>query len=215
MYCSLSRFSLSFLLPLFLLFSLCLFLPVSLFPSLSLSVSLALALALSLSLSLSLPPSRSSPSPPPPPARARARAPASGASLGLVWEPKRHSKHAFCLRKTFRKRCKHVFLSLGSLLEPRKREHHEHQRPPPGHPKPPETRRLYVLERLRAHQTPKSKTPNALKRIRGPAVRVFCRHEAVRARKMSDFRGVFTWTHKTLGIYEVFCCWNTPPSRAS
>ena len=124
-------------------------------------------------------------------------------------------KHAFCLRKTFRKRCKHVFLSLGSLLEPGKREHHEHQRPPPGHPKPPETRRLYVLERLRAHQTPKSKTPNALKRIRGPAVRVFCRHEAVRARKMSDFRGVFTWTHKTLGIYEVFCCWNTPPNRAS
>ena len=72
MYCSLSRFSLSFLLPLFLPFSLCLFLPVSLFPSLSLSLSRSLSLSPSRShsLSLSLPPSRSSP----PPARARARA---------------------------------------------------------------------------------------------------------------------------------------------
>ena len=31
-------------------------------------------------------------------ARARARAPASRASLGLVWEPKRHSKDAPCAR---------------------------------------------------------------------------------------------------------------------
>ena len=71
MYCSLSRFSLSFLLPLFLPFSLCLFLPVSLFPSLSLSLSRSLSLSPSRShSSLSLPPSRSSPPPP----RARARA---------------------------------------------------------------------------------------------------------------------------------------------
>ena len=55
---------------------------------------------------------------------------------------------------------------------------------------------LYVLERWHVHETPKSKTPNALEGIRGLAFQVFCGHEAVPTRKMSGFRGVFARSPK-------------------
>ena len=32
---------------------------------------------------------------------------------------------------------------------------------------------------------------------------------------MSDFRGVFTWAHKTLGIYEGFLLLEPPQKKAS